>query len=539
VQGEEDNSDLALVFERDRFEETEVADISIARVSEQDFSRIGLAKPRVVAVPEATRVPVTITTILPGRGGLQSVGELRLDKEVMGGLEFLGSTTNGFSGAAYHTGNTVFGIHRIGGVINGGYDAQFLSVCAMEYGEDTAEWLERCMRNRQGKFKFRRNVAADTVTVYDGYSYHTLDADTFDTLLDRLQEKYEREVYERDLRAAEMTDRDEESIERGLAERYERYARETRNEEARQTFIEKAAGRRGRVRQLEAARRGVEVEETLSEKVVSKLQPEMRARVKNAEANPYVDLPEEIAPEDDAKMPETLEVKILDATEAGMAIGRLANALNAKAAVLPDAENAALLPMVSEFDELTVALDDLTRTIKVRHAQLAEIYTKKTEQQQAAKLDGAPEDVRQKMAEMTTVAQASLENVKPLIKAANIAMTAAKAKHPKLSKAKKRVARSELCVKLIDSGFDPEETLRALVASKVLSSAVVQSALKSAGYNITPASAGGSEEEVDAATGFVVCPNPTSKPSSSKSPPNSDKEATKKVTFSRKLESKP
>jgi hypothetical protein len=96
-------------------------DVEYANLSEQEFSTLGMKKQKVGTLNRVAHVQVV--TMTTGRG---SVGTLRVSPNIPGMVSYAGSTTAGFSGAAYTAGNLLLGIHLHGGANNGGFEAAYL-----------------------------------------------------------------------------------------------------------------------------------------------------------------------------------------------------------------------------------------------------------------------------------------------------------------------------------------------------------------------------------------------------------------------------
>ncbi len=159
-----------LLVETSKFMTIE-ADIGAIRLGEADFSILGLVKPRIGTVEEKVHATISSATKEPE----MSFGILRGDKEVFGGVLYEGSTKYGFSGAAYHSGNQVYGIHLGGGVLNYGMNASYI-MALLSTQETTAEWLEKIRRAKGGKLQYRRSpYDPGEVVVYVNGRYHVVD----------------------------------------------------------------------------------------------------------------------------------------------------------------------------------------------------------------------------------------------------------------------------------------------------------------------------------------------------------------------------
>lgn len=161
-----------------RFDTTSVevldTDVCVARLDEQTFSQLGLAKPTIGLLDD------TMTNMAQVTAGhkelLTSFGALTVDPNIFGGLIYHGSTQSGFSGAPYCRGSQLLGIHLAGGMLNYGVSASYILALTRK-PESTAEWLEK-IRKRGGKIKWRRSpYNPDEVVVEVDGQFHVVDRD--------------------------------------------------------------------------------------------------------------------------------------------------------------------------------------------------------------------------------------------------------------------------------------------------------------------------------------------------------------------------
>lgn len=166
----------AIKIDTNKFEVID-GDVAALRMSEQQFSRLGLVKANVATVEGENIVSICSSSKEPE----MSFGTLLHDKNVFGGVVFRGSTKGGFSGAAYMIGKQIAGLHLGGGIMNYGVSASYV-LALLRKPEDTAEWLER-VRRKRGPIKFQRSkFSPDEAVVFIGGRYHTVDMSVLDVV---------------------------------------------------------------------------------------------------------------------------------------------------------------------------------------------------------------------------------------------------------------------------------------------------------------------------------------------------------------------
>jgi len=86
-----------------------------------------------------------------------------------------GSTHAGFSGAGYHVGDVVYGIHQGGGVVNFGVDMAYIESVLVKK-EGTADWLEKVWKKNPKKIRVSRHpINYDEYIVRVNGKYITVD----------------------------------------------------------------------------------------------------------------------------------------------------------------------------------------------------------------------------------------------------------------------------------------------------------------------------------------------------------------------------
>ncbi len=161
-------------------------DLAAVRVSESDFSQLGLTKAGIATVDGESMVSICSASKEPE----MSFGIMSHDQKVFGGVVFHGSTKGGFSGAPYMLGKQIAGIHLGGGVMNYGVSASYV-VALLQKQEDTAEWLQK-VRRKKGPVKYQRSkFNPDEAIVFVDGRYHTVDL----SLLEMDEEEPAGDVY--------------------------------------------------------------------------------------------------------------------------------------------------------------------------------------------------------------------------------------------------------------------------------------------------------------------------------------------------------
>jgi len=145
-------------------------DLSAMRMSEENFSKLGMVKASLATVEDASMSSVTSSSKDPE----VSFGILTHDTKVFGAMVFQGSTKGGFSGAPYMIGRQIAGIHLGGGVMNYGLNATYIQAL-LQKPEETAEWLMK-LRQKRGKLRYSRSkFNPDEAQVFAYGRYHTVD----------------------------------------------------------------------------------------------------------------------------------------------------------------------------------------------------------------------------------------------------------------------------------------------------------------------------------------------------------------------------
>lgn len=125
-------------------------DLAMIFLSEQEFSRIGMAMVKIGGLP----VIGSVVTVVNSKG-FGTAAVLKRDASIFGRVCYAGTTVGGYSGAAYMSGAQMLGVHQFGGKVNGGYSASYLwailRVAVKQAPEDSDEWL-------MGQYKARNKI---------------------------------------------------------------------------------------------------------------------------------------------------------------------------------------------------------------------------------------------------------------------------------------------------------------------------------------------------------------------------------------------
>lgn len=126
------------------------ADLAYVLLDEREFTRLGLAKAKLVAAGGDGRAASYVTVQTSTE---KSTGAVQVASDLFGYVRYLGSTKPGFSGAPYYLGNNVYGMHLGAAVDNLGYDGSYLACKIKRFFEDSTEYFERLARQHQRRGK--------------------------------------------------------------------------------------------------------------------------------------------------------------------------------------------------------------------------------------------------------------------------------------------------------------------------------------------------------------------------------------------------
>lgn len=122
------------------------ADLAYVILDEKEFTRLGMAKAKLVAAGGEGRAASYVTVQTSTE---KSTGAVQVASDLFGYVRYLGSTKPGFSGAPYYLGNNVYGMHLGAAVDNLGYDGSYLLCKIRRFTEDSAEYFERLAMRHQ------------------------------------------------------------------------------------------------------------------------------------------------------------------------------------------------------------------------------------------------------------------------------------------------------------------------------------------------------------------------------------------------------
>lgn len=142
------------------------------------FSKVGLSNaPMESRIDQRRGLNVTIGAMSTG-----TMGKLTHNIDSFGMVIYDGSTTSGFSGAGYYSGDKLAGVHLHGGAVNGGYAISYLAICIKTAlktkNEDSASWLEG-MFKKGAKPLIDYSHGDDVRILYQG-QYHQVDKSDMD-----------------------------------------------------------------------------------------------------------------------------------------------------------------------------------------------------------------------------------------------------------------------------------------------------------------------------------------------------------------------
>jgi len=115
-------------------------DLSYVQMTEKELSTIGISVAKLSAVPD-----LGIYSQIVGPMSKGTTGVLRNDPRSFGRVVYEGTTIAGYSGSAYTSGPHVYGLHQMGGQVNGGYAITFvwarLRAALRMKPESSEDWL--------------------------------------------------------------------------------------------------------------------------------------------------------------------------------------------------------------------------------------------------------------------------------------------------------------------------------------------------------------------------------------------------------------
>lgn len=157
-------------------------DFAYFRLSDRDFSMLGLSKGKLLDHAAPRSYPVICQAYGPGTPVSFTMGAVT-PVEHFGKVTYGGSTTYGFSGTPYVQNKTIVGMHLGAGMVNLGLDAAYMRMLLSIRQESTEDWLmdmieEDQLNKRQVSWE-RSPGDPDEVYVLRQGKYFVMDADTF------------------------------------------------------------------------------------------------------------------------------------------------------------------------------------------------------------------------------------------------------------------------------------------------------------------------------------------------------------------------
>lgn len=154
-------------------------------------------------------------------GVQRSVGPLVASKS-FGSVVYSGSTCGGFSGAPYHSGRTVFGMHTGAAAVNFGYEAGYLRVLTVRKEDSEDQYIRRLYRD--GKLSYKISpFDPDDVFVRSGTGYISVERQRFEeVMLEMDMQRADHEAMEAAMGGGEGARGFRANLSRGQRRDYER-----------------------------------------------------------------------------------------------------------------------------------------------------------------------------------------------------------------------------------------------------------------------------------------------------------------------------
>nr|QRW42341.1 MAG: putative serine protease [Marma virus]QRW42371.1 MAG: putative serine protease [Marma virus]QRW42375.1 MAG: putative serine protease [Marma virus] len=153
--------------------------------------KVGLAKGKLASVAVSKGAGYTVNIVARGK---RTIGFLETHPQ-FGFVQYSGSTTYGFSGAPYHVGRTIFGMHLGADSINIGYDAAFLKTELRPSRvirklvdlkkEDSASWLVEQLGRQEEVQYWQSPFDPSEYKLRVGNMYHIVDGGVLQEILQR------------------------------------------------------------------------------------------------------------------------------------------------------------------------------------------------------------------------------------------------------------------------------------------------------------------------------------------------------------------
>nr|BBQ04780.1 hypothetical protein 1 [Culex inatomii luteo-like virus] len=171
--------------------ETGQGDYACCRDPIKITQKVGLSKAKLACVGIEKGAGVSANIVARGK---RSIGFLDQHSQ-FGFLTYSGSTTSGFSGAPYHLGRTIFGMHLGADSVNMGYEAAFLKTELRPSRvikklvdlkkEDSASWLVEQLGREDEVQYWRSPFDPSEYKLKVGNMYHIVDGEVLREILDR------------------------------------------------------------------------------------------------------------------------------------------------------------------------------------------------------------------------------------------------------------------------------------------------------------------------------------------------------------------
>nr|UGO57331.1 MAG: hypothetical protein 2 [Riboviria sp.] len=142
-----------IIFPAERFQTLE-SDVALMRITDKERSLLQVATAKLNPISTPARSAGLVVKVQAYKNS--SMGILEPD-EGFGLCIYRGSTVKGFSGAPYHVGNMVFGMHAGGSNYNIGYEAAYLYMLASKAHESTEDFIEQEIFEKGKSYVWQRS----------------------------------------------------------------------------------------------------------------------------------------------------------------------------------------------------------------------------------------------------------------------------------------------------------------------------------------------------------------------------------------------
>lgn len=171
-------------------------DVALYKMTQQVACKLGLSQSKLYPIETPHKAGLVVRVHAFGQ---RTMGVLRPD-EGFGLVVYEGSTIKGFSGAPYHVGRMVYGMHMGGSTVNLGLAGAYLHMLAKYELEDTDDYLQQQIMNEGKEFVWQRSpYDPDEARVRIEGKYYQTDMDFIRRMEQKVKGKqvsYKRPDYE-------------------------------------------------------------------------------------------------------------------------------------------------------------------------------------------------------------------------------------------------------------------------------------------------------------------------------------------------------